>query len=80
MPAALVRNGRRWIVEAPAMRYTEIINIGTMMGKLLDEGELVEVYKVENCDRCGNITKLDEAGYQKSTPTENVIWFCLGCR
>lgn len=61
-------------------RYSEIINIANMTGKLLDEGQVVAEYKVESCDKCLSITQLDKFGYQKSDPYENIIWFCKECR
>ena len=66
---------------APGMsdRY-ELINLQLMTGKLFVEGELVAEYKVETCDRCASVVQLDQFGYQKSDPKENIIWFCKGCR
>ena len=43
-------------------------------------GELVAEYKVDTCDRCATIKQLDQFGYQKSDPVENIIWFCKDCR
>ena len=60
-------------------RY-ELINLQLMTGKLFVEGELVAEYKVETCDRCASVVQLDQFGYQKSDPKENIIWFCKGCR
>jgi len=61
-------------------RYSEIINIANMTGKLLDDGEVIAEYKVETCDKCARITQLDKFGYQKSDPANNLIWFCKECR
>ena len=61
-------------------RYSEIINLGNMTGKLLDDGEVIAEYKVETCDKCARITQLDKFGYQKSDPANNLIWFCKECR
>ena len=58
----------------------EIINIKTMTGILLLNGEIVQEYKVEKCDKCQRIEKLDKFGYQKSDPAMNLIWFCGECR
>ena len=58
----------------------ELINLQAMTGKLFIEGELAAEYKVEQCDKCAMITQLDQFGYQKSDPKENIIWFCKGCR
>jgi hypothetical protein len=60
--------------------YAEIINLQTMTGKLLLNGELVTEYKVETCDKCSKISQLDAFGYQKSHSKENLIWFCKECR
>ena len=58
----------------------EVINIKTMTGILLLNGEVVQEYKVEKCDKCMRIEKLDKFGYQKSDPAMNLIWFCGECR
>ena len=58
----------------------ELINIKEMMGSLLVDGKLVEQYKVEKCDSCMRIERLDQFGYQKSHSQENLIWFCGDCR
>ena len=60
--------------------YMEIINPQTMMGKLLQNGEVVAEYKMEQCDKCSQLTKLDAFGYQKGIGNEKVIWFCKDCR
>ena len=60
--------------------YSEIINVQAMTGKLLKNGEVIAEYKVETCDRCGKISRLDPFGYQKSHSKENLIWFCKECR
>ena len=60
--------------------FAEIINIKTMTGTLLLNGEIVQEYKVEKCDKCQRIEKLDKFGYQKSDPAMNLIWFCGECR
>ena len=58
----------------------ELINLQAMTGKLFIDGELAAEYKVEQCDKCAMVTQLDQFGYQKSDPKENIIWFCKGCR
>jgi hypothetical protein len=68
-------------MEASSMSdYVEIINPQTMTCKLLKHGEVVAIYKMEQCDKCSMISKLDEFGYQKGFGNEKVIWFCGGCR
>ena len=83
MRASLVRIYQRWHMEATGVtmsEYMEIINPQTMMAKLLRNGEVVEEYKVEQCDKCSKLTKLDSFGYQKGYGNEKIIWFCGGCR
>ena len=58
----------------------ELINLQAMTGKLFIGGELAAEYKVETCDRCATVKQLDQFGYQKSDPKENIIWFCKDCR
>jgi hypothetical protein len=60
--------------------YIEIIDPQLMMAKVLKDGIWVDEYKVETCDKCMKIEKLDSFGYQKSDPAENIIWFCGACR
>ncbi len=61
--------------------YMEMIDVKTMMCKLLCNGEVVAEYKVEQCDKCSNITQFDPFGYQKGyDKNDKIIWFCGGCR
>ena len=81
MHTPLVRRNKRWKMEAPSVsEYMEIINPQTMIGKLLKNGEVVEEYKMEQCDKCSILTRLDAFGYQKGFGNEKIIWFCIGCR
>jgi hypothetical protein len=81
MHAPLVRRNKRRKMEAPSVSdYMEIINPQTMIGKLLKNGEVVEEYKIEQCDKCSMLTRLDAFGYQKGFGNEKIIWFCIGCR
>ena len=81
MHAPLVRRNKRRKMEAATMSdYIEIINPQTMIGKLLKNGEVVEEYKMEQCDKCSMLTRLDAFGYQKGFGNEKIIWFCIGCR
>ena len=67
--------------EVAVSDYMEMIDIKTMTCKLLCNGEVIAVYKVEQCDKCSKITKFDSFGYQKGYDAhEKVIWFCGGCR
>jgi hypothetical protein len=61
-------------------KWSEIIDIKSMTGTLLLHGEPVHTYKVEKCDKCSRIEKLDKYGYQKSDPAMNLIWLCQECR
>jgi hypothetical protein len=61
--------------------YCEIIYPQSMTAKLLLNGEVVEEYKIEQCDKCSKLVKLDSFGYQKGYDrTDNIIWFCGDCR
>lgn len=61
--------------------FVEIINPQTMIGKLYKNGEVVQEYKIEQCDKCSALSKLDAFGYQTGYDVrEKVIWFCAGCR
>ena len=60
--------------------FLEIINLQTMTGRLYIEGEIVEEYKIEQCDKCSQLRKLDSFGYQKGYGNEKIIWFCGDCR
>jgi hypothetical protein len=60
--------------------FMEIIYPQSMTAKLLENGVVIEEYKVEQCDKCSKLTRLDSFGYQKGYGNEKVIWFCGGCR
>jgi hypothetical protein len=51
-----------------------------MTAALLENGEVIARYKVEQCDKCALIKKFDEFGYQKGIANEKLLWFCGGCR
>jgi hypothetical protein len=52
-----------------------------MTAKLLQNGEVVEEYKIEQCDKCSKLTKFDPFGFQTGyNKLEKVIWFCAVCR
>jgi hypothetical protein len=68
-------------METPSMSdYWEVIQVKTMTGKLMENGEVVAEYKVEQCDKCSRLVKFDEFGYQKGFGGEKIIWFCAECR
>jgi len=58
----------------------ELINPQTMTAKLLKHGEVIAEYKVEQCDRCALIMKLDAFGYKVGQAGEKLAWLCGGCR
>ena len=61
--------------------YMEIINPQTRIGRLYCNGEVVEEYKVDQCDKCSKLTKWDAFGYQMGyDKNDKIIWFCAGCR
>jgi hypothetical protein len=60
--------------------YMEIINPQLMTGILLEDGEVIARYPVERCDKCEQIRKFDEFGYQKGIAHEKLLWFCGDCR
>jgi len=52
-----------------------------MMARLMCNGEIVEEYKIEQCDKCSQLRRLDHFGYQKGyDKQDNTIWFCGDCR
>lgn len=61
--------------------FLELINPQTMTARLMIDGEIVEEYKIEQCDKCSQLRKLDQFGYQKGyDSTDKIIWFCGDCR
>ena len=60
--------------------YVELINPQTRICKLLKNGEVIAEYKVEQCDGCGLVVKLDAFGYKIGQAGEKLAWLCGGCR
>lgn len=61
--------------------YMEILYPQEMKAKLLCNGEVVDEYKIEQCDKCSQLRRFDKFGYQKGyDSTDNIIWFCGDCR
>jgi len=60
--------------------YIELLNPQTMIGKLLQDGEVIAEYKLEQCDGCTKIVKLDAFGYTKGQAGEKLVWLCGVCR
>ena len=58
----------------------EIIYPQSMTAKLLQNGEVIAEYKVEQCDGCAKVMKLDAFGYKTGQAGEKLAWLCGGCR
>jgi len=68
-------------MEAAIMSdFVEVINPRTMTCKLMENGVVVQEYKIEQCDKCSRLVKFDNFGYQKGFGGEKIIWFCWDCR
>ena len=84
MQANMACIDQRWHMEATGVimsDFVEIIYPQQMMAKLMFNGEIIEEYKVEQCDKCSKLTKFDPFGYQIGyDKTEKIIWFCGDCR
>ena len=81
MFTALVRSCQRRKMEATTMSdYMELINPKTRIAKLLKDGEVVAEYKLEQCDKCSLLARLDDFGYQRGYSGEAMLWFCGACR
>ena len=83
MRSALVRVSQRWQVEATGLTmsdYMEILYPQSMTAKLLQNGEVIAEYKIEQCDSCEKLKKLDAFGYTKGQAGEKLIWLCGECR
>ena len=83
MFSALVRLSQRWQVEATGVKMSDLIEIiypQSMTAKLLQNGEVIAEYKVEQCDSCAKVKKLDAFGYTKGQGGEKLTWLCGDCR
>ena len=81
MRAAVVRLDKLWKVESASMSdYMEILYPQSMTAKLLQNGEVIAEYKIEQCDSCEKLVKLDKFGYTKGQGREKLIWLCGLCR
>ena len=61
--------------------FVEIIYPQQMIARLMCNGEIVEEYKIDQCDKCSKLCKFDKFGFQKGYDSkDNVIWFCGDCR
>ena len=69
------------MVAAIMSDFIEIISPRTMTCKILKDMVVVEEYKIEQCDKCSQLKRLDPFGYQKGYDNlESIIWFCVDCR
>ena len=83
MFAALVCLSQRWQVEATGLKMSDLIEIiypQSMTAKLLQNGEVIAEYKIEQCDSCAKLKKLDAFGYTKGQGGEKLTWLCGDCR
>ena len=83
MFAALVCPSQRWQVEATGLKMSDLIEIiypQSMTAKLLQNGEVIAEYKIEQCDSCAKLKKLDAFGYTKGQGGEKLTWLCGDCR
>jgi hypothetical protein len=80
MPAYLVRFRLKREMARTMSDYCELINPQTMTATLLKNGEVVTQYKIERCDNCETLQRLDEFGYQKHLSGIKILWFCGACR
>jgi len=81
--SALVRLSQRWQVEATGLKMSDLIEIiypQSMTAKLLQNGEVIAEYKIEQCDSCAKLKKLDAFGYTKGQGGEKLTWLCGDCR
>ena len=60
--------------------YMEILYPQSMTAKLLQNGEVIAEYKIEQCDGCSKLVKLDKFGYTKGQGRGKLIWLCGDCR
>ena len=80
MRSKLASDEQRWQMEAAAMSGPiELINVKTHICTVMEDGVIIETYKVGQCDMCSRLVRFDEFGYQK-VYGENIIWFCGDCR
>jgi hypothetical protein len=81
MHTALVRFAINRKVGTTGMSdLVEIIYPQSMTAKLLQNGEVIAEYKVEQCDGCAKLLKLDPFGYKIGQAGEKLAWLCGECR
>ena len=68
-------------MEATGMSdFIEMVNLETMIGKTLLDGTVIAEYKMDRCDNCEQVRRLDSGGYQRAIGGEPIMWFCVECR
>jgi hypothetical protein len=70
-------------VEATGLKmsdYMEILYPQSMTAKLLQNGEVIAEYKIEQCDSCLKLVKFDKFGFTSGHGKEKLIWLCGLCR
>jgi hypothetical protein len=60
--------------------FVEIINPKTRSCTVIKNGEVVDVYLMEQCDSCSKLSKADEFGFIRGVGGEKQLWFCGLCR
>lgn len=60
--------------------FMEMVNLETMIGKTLLDGTVIAEYKMDRCDNCEQVRRLDSGGYQRLIGGEPIMWFCVECR
>lgn len=60
--------------------YMEILYPQSMTAKLLENGEVIAEYPIEQCDSCEKLVKFDKFGYRDGIRREKLLWFCGDCR
>lgn len=60
--------------------YVEILYPQSMTAKLMQNGQVIAEYKIEHCDGCTRLLKLDAFGYKIGQSGEKIAWFCGACR
>jgi len=79
-PLLVLVNQRRKMETTIVSDYIELINPITRVCKLLQNGQVVAEYKLEQCDKCSMLAKVDEFGYVRGDGNEKLLWFCGACR
>ena len=84
MHTTLVCILQRWQMEATGLivsDYMEILSPQTMTGRLYYQGEVIQEYKIDQCDSCNKLVKWDAFGLQTGHDrADKIAWFCGECR